>query len=100
MVVTADVACIRAITSHGGLAPKRGLRRAFGIGPSRIATGDARTGVNPARIEFLGTTGLRGLAPANVISKILLQLRAKGGDVFSRSFLPPKAERTISIKTN
>jgi NitT/TauT family transport system substrate-binding protein len=29
-----------------------------------------------------------------------LKSRPTAGDVFNRSFLPPKAERTISIKTN
>ena len=29
-----------------------------------------------------------------------LKSRPAAGDVFNRSFLPPKAERTIAIKTN
>src|SRR4029077_9219440 len=37
MVVAVDVACMRAITAHNELAPKRGLGRALGIRPCGIA---------------------------------------------------------------
>jgi hypothetical protein len=56
--------------------------------------------MNAPEASEIGIGDLKDDRLTRSIAVIALKSRPAAGDVFNRSFLPSKAERTISIKTN